>query len=112
MWDVVVIDFTGPLPKTSSGFQYILTATDCFSKWVEAFPQSSESAAEVSKNLCTLIYRYGCPRCILSRKKQDFVNEVSLTFHLSCFFVFFANYTVRIFKSCILLLYLIIEKYQ
>ncbi|KAL7858904.1 hypothetical protein SRHO_G00140510 [Serrasalmus rhombeus] len=42
VWELIGIDLTGPLPKTVDGFQYILTATDYFSKWVEAFPTKDQ----------------------------------------------------------------------
>uniref|UniRef100_A0A3P9CHI7 Integrase catalytic domain-containing protein n=1 Tax=Maylandia zebra TaxID=106582 RepID=A0A3P9CHI7_9CICH len=78
LWELIGIDLTGPLPKTSSGFQYILTATDYFSKWVEAFPLKTKSASEVAQHLCSIIYRHGCPKRILSDQGREFVNEVSL----------------------------------
>uniref|UniRef100_A0AAX7T964 Integrase catalytic domain-containing protein n=1 Tax=Astatotilapia calliptera TaxID=8154 RepID=A0AAX7T964_ASTCA len=55
VWELIGIDLTGPLPKTSSGFQYILTATDYFSKWVEAFPLKTKSASELNSDLCKLL---------------------------------------------------------
>lgn len=76
MWDLIGIDLTGPLPKTVNGFQYILTATDFFSKWVEAFPLKSKSAAEVARCICSIIYRHGCPKRILSDQGREFVNDV------------------------------------
>lgn len=77
VWELIGIDLTGPLPKTSSGFQYIMTATDYFSKWVEAFPLKSKSAAEVAHQLCSIIYRHGCPKRILSDQGREFVNELN-----------------------------------
>lgn len=77
VWELVGIDLTGPLPKTQSGFQYILTATDYFSKWVEAYPLKSKSAAEVAEKLVRMVYRHGCPLRILSDQGREFVNEVS-----------------------------------
>ena len=47
VWELIGIDLTGPLLKTVDGFQYILTATDYFSKWVEAFPLKRKTSAEV-----------------------------------------------------------------
>ena len=34
----------GKFPMTATGYQYILTATDYFTKWVEAFPLQDKSA--------------------------------------------------------------------
>ena len=76
VWELIGIDLTGPLPKTVVGFQYILTATDYFSKWVEAFPLKTKTAAEVGRHICSIIYRHGCPKRILSDQGKEFVNEV------------------------------------
>lgn len=78
VWELVGIDLTGPLPETAAGYHYILTATDYFSKWVEAYPLRTKSAVEVAENLCKIIYRHGCPARILSDQGREFVNEVSL----------------------------------
>ncbi|XP_044132418.1 WD repeat and HMG-box DNA-binding protein 1 isoform X1 [Bufo gargarizans] len=76
-WELVGIDLTGPIPETVDGFQYILTATDYFSKWVEAFPLKTKTAAEVGRHLCSLIYRHGCPKRILSDQGGEFVNQLN-----------------------------------
>uniref|UniRef100_A0A3Q3KR86 Gypsy retrotransposon integrase-like protein 1 n=1 Tax=Monopterus albus TaxID=43700 RepID=A0A3Q3KR86_MONAL len=83
VWELVGIDLFGPLPKTADGFQYILTATDYFSKWVEAFPLKNKTGSEVAKQLCSIIYKHGCPKRILSDQGREFVNEVSIN-HTLC----------------------------
>ncbi|XP_055589797.1 uncharacterized protein LOC129741979 [Uranotaenia lowii] len=42
-WEIIALDYIGPLPRSKSGKQYILVALDLFSKWVQmkAFPQIS-----------------------------------------------------------------------
>ncbi|KAM8945683.1 kynurenine formamidase [Pelodytes ibericus] len=77
VWELVGIDLIGPLIKSNNGYSYILTATDYFSKWVEAFPMKTKSAAEVARNLCSMIYRHGCPKRILSDQGREFVNKCS-----------------------------------
>ena len=34
----VYIDIAGPYPLTASGNKYVLVITDCFTKYVEAYP--------------------------------------------------------------------------
>ena len=76
VWELIGIDLTGPLPKTVDGFQYILTATDYFSKWVEAFPLKKKTAAEVGRHICSIIYTHFCPKIIVSDQGREFVSEV------------------------------------
>lgn len=80
VWELVGIDVIGPLPETSSGYKYILTATDYLSKWVEAYPLITKSATEVAENLCKIVYHHGCPARILSNQGIEFVNEVNFFF--------------------------------
>uniref|UniRef100_A0A096LZU5 Gypsy retrotransposon integrase-like protein 1 n=1 Tax=Poecilia formosa TaxID=48698 RepID=A0A096LZU5_POEFO len=68
VWELIGIDLTGPLPLTSCGNQCILTATDYFSKWVEAFPLKTKTAEEVCQKLCSIFYRHGC---------REFVNTMN-----------------------------------
>ncbi|CAK6978987.1 uncharacterized protein LOC125780607 [Scomber scombrus] len=77
VWELVGIDLTGPLPKTKDGFEYILTATDYFYKWVEAFPLRTKTAAEVGLHICSIIYRHGCPKRILSDQGRECVNQLN-----------------------------------
>ena len=60
------LDFVGPLtPSRQSQAKYILTCKDAFTKWVEAFPMRTPSAANVVKVLERDIFaRYGIPEAI------------------------------------------------
>ena len=49
------MDLIGPLPVTSRGNKYIVTLTDCFSKWAEAAPLPSKLAAGVAKFIYSVI---------------------------------------------------------
>uniref|UniRef100_A0A3P9PWV5 Gypsy retrotransposon integrase-like protein 1 n=1 Tax=Poecilia reticulata TaxID=8081 RepID=A0A3P9PWV5_POERE len=77
VWELIGIDLTGPMPLTSCGNQYILTATDYFSKWVEAFPLKTKTAEEVCQKLCSIFYRHGCPQRILTDQGREFVNTMN-----------------------------------
>lgn len=59
------MDLIGPLKKTKSGYVYILTVTDYYTKWAEAAPLTDKSAESVATSLVTMFYRlnsYNCNR--------------------------------------------------
>ena len=48
-WHQIGIDFVGPLsPEADDGSCYIFTASDYFTKWVEAVPTIDKSASTVA----------------------------------------------------------------
>ena len=71
------IDAVGPLPRTQSGKEFILVATDYMTKWVEAIATSSIKARDVAqfiyRNICT---RFGVPLEIVSDHGPSFRGEV------------------------------------
>ncbi|KAG9450288.1 hypothetical protein H6P81_010253 [Aristolochia fimbriata] len=73
------MDIIGPIsPKSDSDRQYILAATDYFSKWAEAAAYREVKAATVVDFIRTqIIYRYGVPRYIMT----DNVNGFSEAFN-------------------------------
>ncbi|KAK6312031.1 hypothetical protein J4Q44_G00176950 [Coregonus suidteri] len=83
-WEWLVIDIRGPLPLTLNGHQYVLTLTDFYSKWVEAFPLRGCSSTEVAQHVAEVISHFGFPFGILVRLKKNFTSKinVSLNSHL------------------------------
>ena len=57
------MDFIGEIsPKTSTGYSWILVATNYFTKWVEAVPTRNGTSKVVNNFLLTnIISRFGCP---------------------------------------------------
>ncbi|MCO5604742.1 hypothetical protein L7F22_058912 [Adiantum nelumboides] len=67
------INAIGPLPRTSTGKQYILTATDYMTRWAEAASVARITAADVSKFVLDYICsRFGTPLEILSDRGPGF----------------------------------------
>jgi hypothetical protein len=67
------LDFIGEIHPTSSGKQrWILTATDFFTKWIEAIPTWSASHKVIIGFLEDLIIRFGCPSKIITDNASDF----------------------------------------
>ena len=58
-WYMVGIDFVGPIsPAADDGSEYILTATDYFTKWSEAVPTVDKSATSVA----TALFKVRCDK--------------------------------------------------
>ena len=61
------VDFVGPIAKSKKGNQWLFTVKDAFSKWVEAFPLKSATAAAAANCLERDIFtRFGLPEQIHS----------------------------------------------
>ncbi len=43
-WDVLAVDYLGPLPETPRGNKYVLVLTDLFTKYVEVLPVPNQTA--------------------------------------------------------------------
>ncbi|KAG9458315.1 hypothetical protein H6P81_002823 [Aristolochia fimbriata] len=72
------MDIISPIsPKSDSDRQYILAATDYFSKWAEAAAYREVKATTVIDFIRTqIIYRYGVPRYIIMDNCTPFKNKV------------------------------------
>ena len=67
------IDFVGPFPPSSSGYTYLFTVQDSFTKWAEAFPTKSCTTEVAALLLYREIFRrFGCPRVLVSDQGQAF----------------------------------------
>ncbi|KAG9450570.1 hypothetical protein H6P81_010535 [Aristolochia fimbriata] len=71
------MDIIGPItPKSSANHQYILAATDYFSKWAEATAYKEVKAATVVDFIRTqIVYQYGVPRYIKTDNDTPFRNK-------------------------------------
>ena len=71
------IDAVGPLPRTQSGKEFILVATDYMTKWVEATTTSSIKARDVAQFIyCNICTRFGVPLELVSDHGPSFRGEV------------------------------------
>ena len=75
-FEKLMVDFVGPIPKSSKGNQWILTVKDAFSKWVEAFPMrkatTDKAVEEITKNV---MCRFGVPERIHSDCGAQFTSN-------------------------------------
>jgi IS30 family transposase len=72
------IDIVGPLPP-SQGYTHILTLIDRTTRWAEAVPLSSTTAASCAEAFCThWISRFGLPHTLTSDRGPQFTSSVGL----------------------------------
>ena len=71
------IDIVGPVPRSMSGFQYMVFATDYFSGWVCGRRLRYQTAKVVAKFVYEeVITKHGCPVEIVSDQGTQFMSEV------------------------------------
>ncbi|VDI72786.1 Hypothetical predicted protein [Mytilus galloprovincialis] len=71
------IDLIGPFKETKLGHKYILIVVCAFSKWTEAFPVRSETAADIAEVLHKEIFsRYGSCSSLVSDRGQGFMSKL------------------------------------
>jgi transposase InsO family protein len=76
-WERVGVDITGPHPKSRNGYVYILTLTDYFTKWADAFPIRNQEASTVAKILMDRVFSYmGMPLQILTDRGSNFESQL------------------------------------
>ena len=71
------IDFNGQIyPPSSKNHKFILVATDCFTKWVEAIPLKNVTSKEMIDFVKEhVIYRFGIPQTITTDHGTMFTSE-------------------------------------
>jgi transposase InsO family protein len=73
----ISIDFVGPLPRLKKGNEYMLTVSDCFTRWLEAFPCRRANAQVVVDELINKIFpRFGVGDQIHSDRGTQFLSDL------------------------------------
>jgi transposase InsO family protein len=68
-------------PHSSAQHRWILTATDCFTKWVEAIPTRKATDSVVIDFLEeNILARFGCPRKIVTDNAHAFKSMEMINF--------------------------------
>ncbi len=76
-WELLQLDFIGPLPSAKGGYRYCLVIIDKFSKWVEAIPTRNNSANTVARVVANQILPlWGTPIQIESDQGTHFTGQV------------------------------------
>jgi hypothetical protein len=75
------LDFIGEIHPASSGqHRWILTATDYFTKWIEAIPTRNASHKVIIGFLEDIMARFGCPDRIITDNAASFKAEPLIQF--------------------------------
>ncbi len=75
-WEMIAMDFTGPLPKSTNGFTYILVIVDLFTKWVELFALRSANEKALTDKLFETCCRFGYPRKVICDNGAQFTSKL------------------------------------
>jgi hypothetical protein len=71
-FQLVTMDIMGPFATTERGNKYLLVMIDHFSKWVELFALSDQTAEDVAKCVSLFVCRHGVPDSILTDLGTNF----------------------------------------
>ena len=72
----LAFDVVGPLPRTRSGFKYVLTCMCYASKYPDAVPMKRADAKAIAEAMMEIFSRTGLPDEILTDKGPSFVGEL------------------------------------
>lgn len=75
-WQIIALDYIGPLPRTRGGKQYILVIVDLFSKWTQlhAFPSISVTSLKTVLQ-DHWFFRNSVPSILLSDNASTFLSK-------------------------------------
>ena len=72
----IAIDIVGELPRSSTGYKYILTIVDYATRYPEAIPLRSVSSKTVADALVQYFCRMGIPQELVSDQGSNFVGRL------------------------------------
>ena len=79
-FDVVCIDFSGPLQLTPRNNRYVIVLIDVATRYVEAIPTPNQSADTTANFLQNdLIFRHGAPSVLISDRGTNFLSRTVRT---------------------------------
>eukprot|EP01121_Diplochlamys_sp_Union-15-3_P009686 TRINITY_DN2647_c0_g1_i2.p1 TRINITY_DN2647_c0_g1~~TRINITY_DN2647_c0_g1_i2.p1 ORF type:complete len:1234 (+),score=100.53 TRINITY_DN2647_c0_g1_i2:684-4385(+) len=79
-WELVGVDFLGPLPKTKNGNRYLLVFVDYFSRWTIAVASEGANAEVVASALLKQVYyKFGAPKKLISDNGTPFTAALTKT---------------------------------
>jgi len=71
------MDILGLFPASYKGNKYLLVISDCFTKWVEAFPLKNFKASTIAKVFVNqVISRFGIPLELHTNQGRNFDSRI------------------------------------
>ena len=74
---LVAFDLVGPIPKSVSGYRYVLTMMDMFTKYPEAIPLKRVDNEAVLEAMLEVFSRHGIPGTILTDQGSVFMSRLT-----------------------------------
>lgn len=75
-FQVVSVDLVGPLPRSTSGYTFLMVVTCCFSKYTLLFPLRRATSANVAKNFENhVILAHGVPETVIVDNGTQFTGS-------------------------------------
>ena len=71
----IILDIVGPLPKSKSGFEYLLTIMDRATRFPEVVPIRNIKSKVIIKHVVDFISRFGIPREIQTDRGTNFTSR-------------------------------------
>jgi len=69
------MDILGPFPASYKGNKYLLVISDCFTKWVEAFPLKNFKARTIAEVFVNqVVSRFDVPLELHTDQGKNFAN--------------------------------------
>lgn len=78
--ELVGMDLVGKQTVTNGGNRYICVKIDYFTKWAEACPLKSKTAAEVTSCILDCFNKFVAPKTLLTNQGSEFANDVNYRF--------------------------------
>lgn len=75
-FEKVIVDCVGPLPRTKTGYQYLLTIMCVATRFPEAVPLRKITAATVTKALIKFFTTFGLPKIVQTDQGSNFLSRV------------------------------------
>lgn len=70
------MDLIGKVKTTKSGYQYMYVMMDYRTKWPQAYPLCTKTAAKVTKCIIKFFHQFEAPKRILTDEGTEFVNTI------------------------------------